>query len=116
MSPALFLRVRLWTLLLLAAIGLQAASPIRAPLDRMQGSAFSAATVDVALAGNRKAENAASAVQVMPPLPARAVLVHAPALPAFALTAPYRLRPEARGPPPREHPARAPDSTAPPLA
>lgn len=116
MSPALFLRVRLWTLLLLAAIGLQAASPIRAPLERMQGSAFSAATVDVALAAQRKVEKAASAVQVVPPLPARAGLVRTLALPAFALAIPHHLRPEARGPPPREHPARVPDSTAPPLA
>jgi len=115
-SCALLPRLRIWTLLLLAAIGLQAASPIRAPLERVQGSAFSAATLDVALASSRKVESASASAQIEPPLPAQSVAQPVSARPSLALATRLRLRPEARGPPPREHPSRLPDSTAPPLA
>ena len=117
-SPlALFARMRFWSLLLLAAIGLQAAAPIRAPLERLQGSAFSATTLDMALSTTRRAQTA----QVAPAQP----LPHAPVTMArykpiagvsYALANPDHVRPEARGPPPRSHPARLPDSTAPPIA
>lgn len=116
MSLALLPRLRLWTLLLLAAIGLQAASPMRAPLERVQGSAFSASTIDVALASTRKAESAANAAQVTPPSPQTLARTVTPLATTLALADQPRLRPEARGPPPRRHPARVPDSTAPPLA
>ena len=112
-APALLARMRIWSLLLLAAIGLQAAEPIRAPLERMQGSAFSASTLDVALASDRRAQGQ----HVAPtPLPPPAATLEQPASARFALAEPAHLRPEARGPPPRSHPARLPDSTAPPIA
>lgn len=114
---ALLTRVRLWSVLLLGAIALQAAAPIRAPLERVPGSAFSAATLDVALASSRRVtgDEAAQAqpLPAVPPVPAAAIPVRADAL---ALAAPAYLRPDARGPPPREAEARLPDSTAPPLA
>lgn len=116
MSPALLLRLRLWTLLLLAAIGLQAASPMRMPLERMNGSAFSAATIDVALASPRKIANGVATAPITPPLPLAPMQVRAPLLRTLALGDRLRLRPEARGPPPRERPSRTPDTTAPPLA
>jgi hypothetical protein len=108
--------LRWWTLLLLAAIGLQAAVPIRAPLERVQGSAFSASTIDVALTTARRAsDQRANLAQPMPAAPP-SVIEPAPLPQAFALAEPNHLRPEARGPPPRRHSARLPDSTAPPLA
>lgn len=112
----LFARLRIWSLLLLAAIGMQAAEPIRAPLERMQGSAFSASTLDVALAAPRRTQGQQAAAQPLPVPPQATVVEDLPAAPRFALAQPSHLRPEARGPPPRSHPARLPDSTAPPLA
>jgi len=114
---ALFARLRFWPLLLLAAIGLQAAEPIRAPLERLQGSAFSASTIDVALGTTRRVQGQqAASVQPLPPLlPQPPAQVPLPAR-AWALSQPAHVLPEARGPPPRSHPARLPDSTAPPLA
>lgn len=110
-----FAPLRIWSLLLLAVIGLQAAAPIRAPLDRPPGSAFSATTVDVAVSTVRRDAKQAAPAQITPDLPRHAV----DALPLgqvpHLLPSP-RLRPEPRGPPPRAHPARLPDSTAPPLA
>jgi hypothetical protein len=106
--------MRVWTLLLLAAIGLQAAEPIHAPLQRTQGSAFSATTIDVAVVSNRKGETEVLAS----PLPAPAMAAVQPRLKSIPLTAiaPAHLWPETRGPPPRGHPAAPPDSTAPPFA
>jgi hypothetical protein len=116
-APALLARMRIWSLLLLAAIGLQAAEPIRAPLERMQGSAFSAATLDVALATARRTQGQQVAPTQPLPIPPAVVAVQDAAMtPSFALAQPSHLRPEARGPPPRNHPARLPDSTAPPVA
>ena len=112
-----FLRFRLWAMLLLAAITLQAGEPIRAPLERQQGSAFSAATIDLALAAQRRTDAATAQALPLPSLPPSPAI--APAMPRLASLAPARaprLRPEARGPPPRVHPARLPDSTAPPFA
>lgn len=108
-----FLRLPVWTLLLLATIGLQAAGPVAPPYERTEGSAFNATTVDVALAPARLVASAAGLPQAPPPastplLPGRPVAL-APA------EAPH-LRPAPRGPPPRDHPSRAPDSTAPPFA
>lgn len=113
----LLARLRIWSLLLLAAIGMQAAEPIRAPLERMQGSAFSASTLDVALAAPRRTQGLQqAATQPLPIPPAITVVEDLPAPARFALARPPHLRPEARGPPPRGHPARLPDSTAPPIA
>jgi hypothetical protein len=116
-APALLARMRIWSLLLLAAIGLQAAEPIRAPLERMQGSAFSAATLDVALATARRTQGQQMAPTQLLPIPPVAMAEQDVAEPPrFVLAQPSHLSPEARGPPPRSHPARLPDSTAPPLA
>src|SRR3546814_4370664 len=65
-NPAYLLPVRIWAALLLAAIGLQAAEPIRTPL-LTQGSAFSAATLDVAVVSSRKGEAEAYAPLPLPP-------------------------------------------------
>ncbi|CDO36104.1 MULTISPECIES: hypothetical protein [Novosphingobium] len=114
-GPSLFLRMRLWAVLLLAAIGMQAAEPIRAPLERVSGSAFSAATLDVALVTARKSEAAATQELPAPPITR---LAPAMAMRPVAVAAGPRLRllPEARGPPPRQHPARLPDLRGPPAA
>jgi hypothetical protein len=107
--PSLTL-VRLVATLLLATIGLQAAQPFEGPSRPIYGSAFSAATVDVALATQRRAE------------PARAALVPQPTLlpvePAVARLVPdivhsLAVRPDSTGPPTmpvldRRAPPRAP--------
>lgn len=114
---ASFTRFRICALLLLAAIGLQAGEPIRAPLERTQGSAFSAATADLALATGRRVETGKALALPSPALPPRApTAFEAPRLAFLPTTTHPHLRPEVRGPPPRRHPARRPDSTAPPLA
>lgn len=114
---ALLSRMRFWSLLLLAAIGMQAAEPIRAPLERALGSAFSAATLDVALSTARKSHGASATTAQPLPLPRVALVAEDPVpAPRFALASPSNMVAEARGPPPRRHPARLPDSTAPPIA
>ncbi|WP_159977539.1 MULTISPECIES: hypothetical protein [unclassified Novosphingobium] len=113
---ALLARLRIWPLLLIAAIGMQAAEPIRAPLERVQGSAFSASTLDVALGTARRVQGQQAApAQPLPLMPVAVASVVA-ATARFAIAPPTHQRPEARGPPPRSHPARLPDSTAPPIA
>ncbi|MFC0204549.1 hypothetical protein [Novosphingobium soli] len=115
--PALLARLRLWPLLLLAAITTQAAAPIHAPLERVQGSAFSAATLDVALAAPRRLQGEPVQVAeplVLPPSRAAGVVQRAWAEAAERPASPLPSR--VRAPPPRRHPARLPDSTAPPLA
>ena len=104
---------RVWTLLVLAVIGLQAATPVRAPLDRQPGSAFSASTIDVALSSPRRDESEWPPAQVITPLRKERAL--APPLRPRVAVFPH-VRPDVRGPPPRQRPSRLPDSTAPPLA
>lgn len=113
---SLFPRIRVGVLLLLAIIGLQATAPIRAPLERVPGPAFSSATIDVTLASAWRTEATTALAQtktaILPifskPV-SRLAEVTIPVLPRH-----FRL--VARGPPPRTHPARLPDSTAPPFA
>lgn len=113
----LILRMRIWALLLLAAIGMQAAEPIRAPLERGTGAAWSAATSDLALVSNRKAGDASLQSQQQPPQPLPQMRVAPlPNLRSVALSTPPQREFDARGPPREEHPARPPDPTAPPLA
>ncbi|TYC81037.1 hypothetical protein, partial [Novosphingobium sp. BW1] len=100
------LRMRIWALLLLAAIGLQAAEPIRAPLERAPGSAWSSATSDLALSPSRRGEDGAQDVAPQPPQPlpdrsAGRLSRHAPAVLAALL-----LAPRAQSPPAQRHPAR----------
>ena len=105
---------RLWAVVLLATIGLQAMAPVAAPLQREAGSAFSAATADVALASTRRAESTKVALPT-PPLPLEKPHVRlAPLL--VALLPIVHLRPAATGPPPRLSPQRLPDLRGPPLA
>lgn len=112
----LFARLRVLAMLLLAVVGLQAAAPMRAPLDRVPGSAFSVATLDVSLASTWRMETQAHPADAMPASPvallrtAEGLLGHS-SVPAGSVS-----RPTARGPPPRTASSRPPDSTAPPLA
>jgi hypothetical protein len=105
---------RLWAFVLLATIGLQAMSPVAAPLQRELGSAFSAATADVALASTRRAEST-RLVLPTPPLPRDEAVIRLVPM-AAALLPIAHLRPAATGPPPRLSPQRLPDLRGPPLA
>lgn len=77
---------------MLAVVGLHAFAPIGTPLERRAGSAFSAATHDVSLAGKRKAvaqartvtepDGGRSAGEALP------VVQPAPPLPLLAIAAP----------------------------
>jgi hypothetical protein len=106
---------RLWAVLLLATVGLQAMTPVPAPLQRETGSAFSAATADVALVSTRRGDAARLA-----PVPAPAVPEAEPTVrlaPSAASFLPAeRVRPAVRGPPPRRSAQRLPDLRGPPLA
>lgn len=119
MAPFLvsILRLRAAAVVLLAAIVLQAGMPLAAPLERPHGSAWSAGTIDVAIAATRKGADVATVAALdrtetqvsVAPVNAQRSAIATDALPAH-------YWPEVRGPPPRAHPARLPDSTAPPLA
>lgn len=115
-NSAYLLRVRIFAALLLAAIGLQVVEPIRTPLQLTQGSAFSAATLDVAVVSSRKGEAEAYAPLPIPPLTSAPAMRTAPKPSRFIAVSSSRLQPDVRGPPPRSHPAFPPDSTAPPIA
>lgn len=115
----ILLRLRLVALVLLAAIGLQAAAPAQAgPLVREEGPAWSAFTLDVALAPARKAHVEAASLAPFDPVlpPAPAIVAPAGFASARACAHPAFTRPHTRGPPPRLHPARVPDCMAPPLS
>lgn len=109
LSPALLARL---CAVLLATIALQAAAP-GAALERSHGSAFSAATYEVALAG--RVETAAARLAPLP--------VPEPALPPSLVIAvqeepvpgvvPRRANP-ATGPPPAQVAVRLPEPRAPP--
>ena len=100
--------VRLWAALLLVTIALQAATPI-GPADHSLGSAFTAATHEVALSPRQEAR-AAAPVAPLPLIPARVTLharvtplVKDPAAPLRTADPPARsilaLRPGPRAPP-----------------
>lgn len=103
---------------LLAVIAMQAAVP-GAAVERSHGSAFSAATYEVALAG--RVETAATRLAPLPvPVP-----VSEPALPPpLLLSAPAEAAPRvlprranpAVGPPPAQVAVRLPEPRAPPLS
>lgn len=109
--PRLLL-VRLCALAMLLAVGLQAGAPFAAPLERTHGSAFSATTHEVALAGERRADVARAVIAPQP----RPALAEPLPLPVPALAAPPAPRPFSTGPPPREDIARRPAPRAPPIA
>ncbi|MCJ2183530.1 hypothetical protein MTR62_12630, partial [Novosphingobium sp. 1949] len=71
------LTLRLCAALLLAVIGVQAAEPVRAPLHPVPGSAFSAATIDVALMPARTGSVRALVALPDPVVPPRPVAAFA---------------------------------------
>jgi hypothetical protein len=106
---------RLWAAVLLAVIGMQAMVPVQAPLQRETGSAFSAATSDVALASARRGDTAQ--VEAVPVPPTAGVRPQVRSLPrAVSFVPAEHLRPGVRGPPPRHSAERVPDLRGPPLA
>nr|WP_246544015.1 hypothetical protein [Novosphingobium profundi] len=108
--------MRLFALALLCAIGVQALEPIRAPLERTQGSAFSAATLDLALVSQR--EQAAKPVvsRSAPPQARLEPAAHPRPLAQAVRPAPAFAHAPIRAPPPRGRPGSPPDATAPPRA
>lgn len=103
--------VRLLSLLLLATIGLQASEPVRG-LQYERGSAFSAATSDVALAASRRGEAAQHAVA---PLPSHTFEVALADAEAPLLLGTPLARPDSTGPPIPAKLARPSPPRAPPL-
>lgn len=104
--------IRLWAALLLAAICGQAVQPFQAPLEAQHGSAFSAATYEVAVAPQRRVEAQQALPAVLPPME-RAELPLAPR-PRFLAAPP--ARPLSTGPPAGDILARQPAPRAPPIA
>lgn len=93
-------RQRLFALigaLVLATACLQAASPIAAPLERTQGSAFSAATGDVAVVRPHSREVLHQAP--LPQLPPAFAALQPVPVAARARGEPFPLRPDSTGPP-----------------
>ncbi|MBC2670252.1 hypothetical protein ACFOON_04025 [Novosphingobium piscinae] len=85
-------------LLLLAAACLQALAPVSAPFTPQRGSAFSAATVDVALA---RAQQAEAQPGLAMPLPPRPYAMPRPLAREAAARQPQPwMRPRSTGPPP----------------
>lgn len=90
------LAARLWAALLVLTVAFHAVTPFEAPLVVRSGSAFSAATADVAIAPARKIAVERSVVQVAPVLPVVSAIV----LPAMPLVAAIpHAWPEQTGPP-----------------
>lgn len=103
-----------WAALVLATVSFQAAVPLPAPLEPAHGSAFSATTVEVALATRRPAEAARAVVAPQPlvPLPVDA----APRLAAPALAVIPAPRPDSTGPPAQDILVLQPAPRAPPAS
>lgn len=108
------LTVRLLAALLLAAIGLQAGYSFDGTVRSVSGSAFSAATHEVAIAPQRRHEQAEPAIAPLPLHPPRI----AAALPLWRAALPPQAapRPDSTGPPTRTILARPSSPRAPPLA
>jgi hypothetical protein len=112
--PSLML-VRLWAALLLATIGLQASASAAPTLEKTSGSAFSAASYEVALYVQRgdRVQRQAVAPQPLVPLAAEARMLPVPvAAPADRLAP----RPDSTGPPLRPIRSWKPAPRAPPRA
>lgn len=103
-----------WAALVLATVGFQATVPLPAPLEPAHGSAFSATTVEVALATRRHTEAARIAVapQSLVPLPVEA----APRLAALPLAVIPAPRPNSTGPPAQDILVLQPAPRAPPAS
>lgn len=106
--------IRLWAALLLAAIGLQVAAPVGKVLEARHGSAFSATTVEVAVAPQRRVE---ADRQVALPQPTTApVAVSEISPPVFAALVSWPSRPDSTGPPAEDILTRQPGPRGPPIA
>jgi hypothetical protein len=100
---------RLWALLLALTVLAHATVPFEAPLQARAGSAFSAATADLAVAPERKVQVQRAMVPVTPPRPVATLAPPAPATEsadhlwppqtAPPAPAPLLLRPAPRAPP-----------------
>lgn len=108
--PSLTL-VRLILALLLATIGIHACEPVRG-LQQRHGSAFSAATYQVAVKPHRRVEVANLLVAPFPPQPAAPVTEAGTPAPVFEHPL---LRPNSTGPPRDAILSRQPAPRAPPL-
>jgi len=112
------LRRRLYALLgalVLATACLQALGPIDAPLERSQGSAFSAATADVAIVRARAGEVLRQVPAPVPPLLTPVTLPVAIAAAGIIPESPA-VRPDSTGPPLRSAHTLRPGPRAPPRA
>lgn len=86
-----------WAVLVLATVGIQATVPLPAPLEPTHGSAFSATTVEVALATRRPTEAVRAVVAPQPPVAIPVDVASRRHTPALAvIPAP---RPNSTGPP-----------------
>jgi hypothetical protein len=113
MDRHLFLSLRLWAAAMLAVIGLQAIPVHSLPERPTQGSAFSASTVDVALAAREVAANEIALDPVPEPHHPAVIPISAPVQPA--LQSAWRAHRQT-GPPLRPEPLRSgPGPRAPPL-
>ena len=104
---------RLWSVLLIAVIGLQASLPAAPSLDKTQGSAFTAMTYEVVLFVQRADRGQRETVV----LPESSAVRHEP-MPALELAMAERSagRPDTRGPPDGEVHVRQPAPRGPPYA
>jgi hypothetical protein len=108
--------IRLWAALLLAAIGVQAASPVGTPLEQRHGSAFSAATYEVALAFQRNEQSETREALVPQPAPPTSMPATPTRVEPAALAATLVPRPDSTGPPTPDSLAWRPAPRAPPIA
>lgn len=87
---------RLWAALLVLTIAFHAGTPVAGALEQRSGSAFSADTVEMAVAPARRDVAAVRIASVpLPPVPSAEPPVVAPAMAAFD-----HVRPDPTGPPP----------------
>lgn len=107
--------VRLWAVLLLATIGLQATASAAPTLQKTSGSAFSAATYEVALYVQRGEKVQRQAVTPQPFVPST-VAIDSPLTAGAVLADGAPARPDSTGPPVREIRSWKPAPRAPPLA
>jgi hypothetical protein len=108
--------VRLWAAIMLAAIGLQATIPAGASSHASMGSAFSAATSEVALYVQRGERVQTQAIAPQPLTPALAAASQPAPLQVIRFPAARSVRPDATGPPLRHIRSWKPAPRAPPRA
>lgn len=107
------LLARFVALAMVLTVAFHAGQPIERPLAPEQGSAFSAATVDVAIAPARAAHPERLVLAIEPSVLPLAAL---PLPPVLLAGGEIRFRPDPTGPPAYEPLERGPAPRAPPLA